>query len=460
MIAPAVKGSTNTEASLPRCPEAESALLGWILLDGARVREILEIISSNDFFPGPNRTIFAAIEKLAVEGTAVDLVSVFDAIRNDPEVQNFGGAGYVSKLPEGIHQKAPFVHYADMVRRAACLRSTIRHCDQIIEATLANDASVETVQARVRDLFFSPYWQTRHRLRAVSEIEMLHLELQPREMILDPIIAAQSLSMIHSPRGIGKTFMGLSIGHAIASGGTFLHWRAPKPRTVLYIDGEMPATVLREKLASIIAGSEQPAYANGELLKLITPDLQDEPMPDLATDAGQGLVEPYLDGVEVVILDNLSCLARSGRENEGEGWLPMQTWALRNRQRGISTVFLHHSGKSGSQRGTSRREDMLDLVVHLKRPADYTPTEGLRAEVHFEKCRALLGDDVSPFEVRLESSSTGAAIWTVRELRNVLTARANELFEAGHTVREVAATLCISKSKAHRLKQQGVTGAQ
>ena len=38
---------------------------------------------------------------------------------------------------------------------------------------------------------------------------------------------------------------------------------------------------------------------------------------------------------------------------------------------------------------------MLDCVIALRRPNDYHPKEGARFEVHFEKARGCLGDDVS-----------------------------------------------------------------
>jgi hypothetical protein len=40
----------------------------------------------------------------------------------------------------------------------------------------------------------------------------------------------------------------LGIAYAVATGSTFLKWRAARPRRVLLIDGEMPAQALRERL--------------------------------------------------------------------------------------------------------------------------------------------------------------------------------------------------------------------
>jgi hypothetical protein len=47
----------------------------------------------------------------------------------------------------------------------------------------------------------------------------------------------------------------------------------------------------------------------------------------------------------------------------------------------------HKCGEETNERGTSRREDALDTVIALRRPADYSPEEGARFEVHIEKAR-------------------------------------------------------------------------
>jgi len=40
---------------------------------------------------------------------------------------------------------------------------------------------------------------------------------------------------------------------------------------------------------------------------------------------------------------------------------------------GKSVFFVHPAGKSGTQRGSSRKEDVLDTVINLRRPPDYSP---------------------------------------------------------------------------------------
>ena len=198
-------------------------------------------------------------------------------------------------------------------------------------------------------------------LKAVTIEEFFQMKLPPREMLLGPWLPSQGLVMVFAGRGVGKTYFALAAAYAVASGGQFLKWEAPKARRVLYVDGEMPGVVMQERLAGIVGASDK--EAPGDFLRLITPDLQEYGIPDLATPEGQERIEQQLAGAELVVLDNLSTLCRSGAENETESWGVVQEWALSLRRRGISVMYVHHAGKSGQQRGTSAREDVLDSVV-------------------------------------------------------------------------------------------------
>ena len=94
-------------------------------------------------------------------------------------------------------------------------------------------------------------------------------------------------------------------------------------------------------------------------------------------------------------------LFRSGSENESESWQEAQEWALDLRRRGKSVLFVHHAGKSGHQRGTSKKEDILDAVIILKHPDDYQPEQGARFEVKFDKARHFSGEDACSFQAHL-----------------------------------------------------------
>ena len=232
-------------------------------------------------------------------------------------------------------------------------------------------------------------------LQPVGLNEFLALDIPPRAMLLSPILPERSLSMLYAPRGVGKSWLGLSIGLAVASGGSLLRWAAPKPRRVLYVDGEMSLADLQSRLTSIQAGMGAEIRNDG--FRILAAD-NTEAGINLGCDAGQRDLEQHVEGTDLVILDNLSTLLASGSEAASDAWLPIQNWLLRLRRKGISVLFVHHAGVSGKQRGTSRREDALDTVIALRRPDDYSPDEGARFEVHVEKARTLLGEGALPFE--------------------------------------------------------------
>ncbi len=281
-------------------------------------------------------------------------------------------------------------------------------------------------------------------LKPISAHELLAMGLPPRDLILAPWLPEKGLTMIYGPRGIGKTHLVMGCAWAIAAGGRFLTWSAPTPRKVLIIDGEMPGQVLQERLALI--AQDAVLEPQQDYLNFLPMDMQERGF-DLANADNQDELEPLLDGIDVIVVDNISTLSRGGKENEGESWLPVQQWALEQRRAGRSVVFIHHAGKGGQQRGTSRREDVLDTVISLRMPQDHEADQGARFEVHFEKNRGFYGEDAKPFEAAL-----GAGGWTIRDLADVDMARVIKLTEEGLTAREIETETNIPKSRVNRLQ--------
>jgi KaiC/GvpD/RAD55 family RecA-like ATPase len=290
--------------------------------------------------------------------------------------------------------------------------------------------------------------------RVVNVMELLNAKLPPRELLLDPWLQTQGLVMVYGPRGTGKTHFSLGVAYALWSSGKFLNWQATRKMRVLFIDGEMPASVLQQRLTAIMAADARSIEVPAEGFNFITPDLLDNMSPpDLTDAADRDLLQERIDKYkpEVIILDNISTLCRSGRaENDAESWLTVQGWALRMRQQGRCVIFVHHAGKTGTQRGTSKREDVLDTVIKLSRPSDYEPSEGARFEVHFEKARHLHGDAAKPFEAWLQTDPSGRQSWTMKSLDESLQERIVALAKDGLTQKEIAEELGVNKSTVSR----------
>ncbi|TVM13537.1 RNA polymerase subunit sigma-70 [Oceanidesulfovibrio indonesiensis] len=290
-------------------------------------------------------------------------------------------------------------------------------------------------------------------LVAVDAVDFMEFDLPERGFILYPVIPYQGIVEAYAPRGIGKTYVALSMALAVATGDSLFSWKAPEPKRVLYVDGEMPARGMQERLRALLKGGIGDTTLASQLFYLITPDVQQAPMPDLSTEIGQAAIDAHLQGVSLLILDNLATLCRTGKENEARSWLPVQGWLLNLRRRGISTLIIHHAGKSGDQRGTSAKEDIMDTVISLRRPAEYAMSEGARFEVHLTKARGIVGEDAKPFEANLRTIGE-RSFWETTPIEDVEVERLKDCLAAKMSLREIAEELGKSKSTIHRMKEK------
>ena len=108
------------------------------------------------------------------------------------------------------------------------------------------------------------------------------------------------------------------------------------------------------------------------------------------------------------------------------------------------------SAADGHLRATSRREDVLDTVIQLRRPNDYEPEDGARFEVHFTKHRGFAGEDAAPIEAKLTTDGLGRARWELMNLGDKLTEEIRELNADGLSMREIAKRLGVTRGKVTR----------
>ena len=285
-------------------------------------------------------------------------------------------------------------------------------------------------------------------LIAINLGEFLATPIPPRKWILTPCFQEQSLNMLYAPRGLGKTFFALGMGIAIASGGQILKFQAKEPKRVLYVDGEMPASSMQERLKKLTSSSER--KPDPSFFKLITPDIQEGGIRDISTKEGQEDINEHLRDVDFLILDNLSTLVQSKNENEAEDWIPVQQWLLSLRKKGISVLLIHHAGKSGQQRGSSKKEDILDTVISIRKPKHWSASDGAKFEIHFEKNREF-DTETFPIEASLKTNASGMLEWTYRELSESSLELISRFYHDGFTQRNIAKEMNMSLGKVNNL---------
>ena len=286
--------------------------------------------------------------------------------------------------------------------------------------------------------------QERNRSFILTTGPLMAADRAPRTDLLPPWLASDTAALLYGPRGLGKTFVALGIAWAAASGGSFLNWHAHRPHRVVYVDGEMAAVDMQKRLA--LFGSA-PAT-----LDFMLSDMQRAGPPDIGTQKGQLRLMEAWGHPELVVLDNLSSLA--GFTGDPDRWQELQYFLTLQRRVGRAVLMIHHANKKGLQRGTNRREDVVDIVMSLRRPLDYAAREGARFEIHFDKARGLHGDAVEPIEAQLETDMVGVARWRWRPAQERLVNRVAALLNEGLSTPKMAEQLGIARSYAYRLRDR------
>jgi len=128
---------------------------------------------------------------------------------------------------------------------------------------------------------------------------------------------------------------------------------------------------------------------------------------------------------------------RSGVENEAESWGPIQDWLLKHRWEGRTIILIHHEGKGGKPRGSSKREDVLDTMIGLRKKDDQCTQDESVFELTFSKARDFFGDDAEPMLIKLKVSN-GQVSWAHETVQPARSSRIRSSRALGMTAGRVS----------------------
>ena len=352
------------------------------------------------------------------------------------------------------------------------IQEIVRYLDTLLQNRCEQNPPFEKRESRLKNLARSAY--EKYSVKRGREIKLSDAALTAQELIntnlpkpkrlLGPI-SESSLCLLYGPRGIGKTHLGLEIALSIAFGETKLvskklddppNWdiEGSKTNPVLIIDGEMPLHALKERLkfaAKVLPEDLQLHYLTADMVwrKFDTGI-------SLAAKDFQILVDNYIEGIpglKFILLDNIGSLVTGINEDKKEELEPFSQWLFNLRYRGIAVMQIHHTNKAGEQRGTSFREDQLDLSIELKQPTGWEPGERASFDVVFRKTRAQVGDLVRPFNATYENGE-----WEFESLEKMRVEELVEIVEENGewNWREVAKKMKVGRSRVFKLRQDAI----
>ncbi|HDM37730.1 MAG TPA: replicative DNA helicase, partial [Candidatus Omnitrophica bacterium] len=139
----------------PQNLEAESAVLGSMLLEESAISSAMELLKEDDFYKDANRKIFSVICHLYSKNKAVDLLIVAEELKKQNDLDDIGGPAYLASLTTSVPTAANVEYYAKIVKEKSILRKLIDTATQVITQGYESDhENVEIILDRAEKMIF------------------------------------------------------------------------------------------------------------------------------------------------------------------------------------------------------------------------------------------------------------------------------------------------------------------
>ncbi len=129
-------------------------MLGALLIDRDAVIEVAEVLRPEDFYRQAHGSIFAAVLELYERREPIDIVTVSETLERMGQLEQVGGAAYLTGLINLTPTAVNAVHYARIVERKGVLRNLIGAAGRIAGVAYEDGPDVsEAVDRAEQELF-------------------------------------------------------------------------------------------------------------------------------------------------------------------------------------------------------------------------------------------------------------------------------------------------------------------
>ncbi len=115
----------------PHSMEAESSVLGGLLLDNKSWEQVADLLSEGVFYRYEHRQVYLAIQALINVSRPADVITVYEHLQSIGKAEEVGGLGYLNALAQYVPSASNIRRYAEIVRERAILRKLVTASDEI-----------------------------------------------------------------------------------------------------------------------------------------------------------------------------------------------------------------------------------------------------------------------------------------------------------------------------------------
>lgn len=138
----------------PAAPEIEASVLGAMLIEKEAVPKALELLTPSSFYLKAHRLIFESMVSLFESSEPIDTVTLYEELKKREQIEDVGGAVYLSKLSQNISSAANIEFHAKIILEKEILRGLISSSHEIARAAYSGtDDAFEILDRAERKIF-------------------------------------------------------------------------------------------------------------------------------------------------------------------------------------------------------------------------------------------------------------------------------------------------------------------
>ena len=262
----------------PHSQEAESSVLGGLLLDNNSWDKVADLLVEADFYRYEHRLVFASISVLVNANRPADVITVFEQMQSQGKAEEIGGLAYLNSLAQYVPSSANIRRYAEIVRERSILRKLVSVSDEIATSALnTNGRPVTNILDEAEQKIFSIGEEGSRMRQGFQSMDKLVLQLLDRveEMSLNPNditgvptgffdldrmtsgMQAGDLIVLAARPSMGKTALAINIAEHVA---------LKEDLPVAVFSMEMGASQLAIRIVGSIGRIDQGRLRTGKLI--------------------------------------------------------------------------------------------------------------------------------------------------------------------------------------------------
>lgn len=357
--------------------DAESAILGCILIDGAIMKKVREVLVPEDFFDTRHQHIFRAMQELDEIDIEVDLLTLSDRMKDQMTLDHVGGSSYLTELTNYVPTTIRYMNYAKIVADDSAKRRIKKAAEEIGKASgdgTSLEDTLKVVQDQIHEVNRIGGKQNKYQVSSMldfvdeaenrfknrDEVQGLSTGFPSIDQLTMGLVPGE-LIIVAGPTSKGKTLLSMHMANNIAlTGGR-----------VLFVTLEMTKAEMTSRYMYINGGKDTSAFSTVAANTIFqeNDELDWKDIDGLIQNAKQEL------DVDLVIIDHLHYFARdikNAAEELGKITMTFKKNAIRHN---LPVILISHIRKLGkdedlsleSLRGSSLIAQDSDIVLLVNR---------------------------------------------------------------------------------------------